>query len=189
MKRVRAPFIAVCFALLVLFPSAAPALPAKAVVYKVGVIHRTFTPPEPYEWRGGKTHALVTDIWYPADSAANEQMQWIGSVDAPFAKGAKAAPDAALVPGSEKFPLILLSHGIGGSSAMMAWFGAALASHGYIAAAVNHPGNNALEDYTLPGAVFWGQRAHDLSALLDLLLADATFGPRIDPKRVGAAGF
>lgn len=189
MNRTRAFFASLCIASLALLPFAGPAHPAKAVVYKVGVMHRQFTPPEPYEWREAKTHALVTDIWYPADPAANEQMQWIGSADAPFAKGAKAAPDAALVPGAEKFPLILLSHGIGGSSAMMAWFGAALASHGYIAAAVNHPGNNALEDYTIPGAVFWGQRTHDLSALLDLLLNDATFGPRIDAKRVGAAGF
>jgi predicted dienelactone hydrolase len=162
---------------------------AKPVIYKVGLMHRQFTPPEPYDWRGAKTHALVTDIWYPAEPAAVEQMQWIGSPDNPFAKEAKAAPDAAFLPGAEKFPLVLLSHGIGGSSAMMAWFGAALASHGYIAAAVNHPGNNALEDYTVPGAVFWGQRAHDMSALLDLLLADPTVGPRIDTKRVGAAGF
>ena len=111
MKRVRALFVALCFALPVLSPSTAPALPAKAVVYKVGVMHRQFTPPEPYEWRGAKTHELITDIWYPADPAANEQMQWIGSVDAPFAKGAKAAPGAALVPGSDKFPLILRSGG------------------------------------------------------------------------------
>jgi predicted dienelactone hydrolase len=159
------------------------------VIYKVGVMSRQFTPPEPYDWRGAKTHALVTDIWYPADPATVEQPQWIGSADAPFANAAKAAPNATPIAGLEKFPLILLSHGIGGSSSMMAWLGAALASHGYIAAAVNHPGNNALEDYTIPGAVFWGQRAHDISALLDLLLADPTFGPRIDPKRVGAAGF
>jgi predicted dienelactone hydrolase len=189
MNRARATLIVFSFVSSAFFASRASALPAKAVVYKVGVMHRQFAPPEPYDWRDAKTHALVTDIWYPADPAANEQMQWIGSADAPFAKGAKAAPDAAFVPGTEKFPLILLSHGIGGSSAMMAWFGAALASHGYIAAAVNHPGNNALEDYTLPGAIYWGQRAHDLSALLDLLLADATFGPRVDPKRIGAAGF
>lgn len=189
MNRTRSFLIAVCFCASAVYVPAASALPAKTVVYKVGVVTRQFLPPEPYEWRGAKTHALVTDIWYPADPAAVEQMQWIGSPDAPFAKGAKAARDAALIAGSDKFPLVLLSHGIGGSSAMMAWFGAALASHGYIAAAVNHPGNNALEDYTLPGAVFWGQRAHDMSALLDVLLADSTFGPRIDPKRVGAAGF
>jgi predicted dienelactone hydrolase len=187
MNRTCTFFVALSFATSALFPS--PAHPAKTVIYKVGVMHRQFTPPEPYEWRDAKTHALITDIWYPADPAAVEQMQWIGSPDNPFAKAGKAALDAAILPGSEKFPLILLSHGIGGSSAMMAWLGAALASRGYIAAAVNHPGNNALEDYTIPGAVFWGQRAHDLSALLDLLLADSTFGRRIDPKRVGAAGF
>ncbi|HKN74295.1 MAG TPA: hypothetical protein VJW94_03890 [Candidatus Acidoferrum sp.] len=152
-------------------------------------MNRRFTPTEPYDWRGAKTHALITDIWYPADPAAIEQMQWIGHEYAPFAKAGKAAPDAALIATPKKFPLILLSHGIGGSSSMMAWFGAALASHGYIVAAVNHPGNNSLEDYTIPGAILWGQRAGDLTAVLDQLLADPTFGPRIDSKRIGAAGF
>src|SRR4029077_5096228 len=156
---------------------------------KVGVTNRQFIPPEPYQWRDAKTHALITDIWYPADPASVEQPQWIGNPDTPFASAGKAARDAKPIAAPEKFPLILLSHGIGGSSFMMAWLGSALASHGFIAAAVNHPGNNALEDYTIPGAVFWGQRAHDMSALLDLLLADPTFGPHIDPKRVAAAGF
>jgi predicted dienelactone hydrolase len=189
MNRTRAFLFTLCFSYSALFFSIAQAGVPKTVIYKVGVVNRHFTPPEPYDWREAKTRALVTDIWYPADPAAVEQVQWIGSADAPFAKAAKAARDAKPIATPEKFPLILLSHGIGGSSAMMAWLGAALASHGYIAAAVNHPGNNALEDYTIPGAVFWGQRAHDMSALLDLLLADPTFGPRIDPKRVGAAGF
>ena len=139
------------------FDCTAQAGASKTVLYKVGVMHRQFTPPEPYDWRGAKTHALVTDIWYPADPAAVEQMQWIGSPDNPFGKAGKAAPDAPiLIATPEKFPLILLSHGIGGSSTMMAWFGSALASHGYIAAAVNHPGNNALEDYTIPGAILLG---------------------------------
>jgi predicted dienelactone hydrolase len=189
MNRTRAFLIALCFSCWALFLSAAPARAAKTVIYKVGVMNRQFTPPEPYDWREAKTQALITDIWYPADPASVEQPQWIGSPDAPFASMGRAARDAKPIATPEKFPLILLSHGIGGSSSMMAWLGSALASHGFVAAAVNHPGNNALEDYTIPGAVFWGQRAHDLSALLDLLLADSTFGPRIDPKRVGAAGF
>ncbi len=189
MNRTRALLIALCFASSALFPVAAPAHPAKPVVYKVGVMNRQFTPPEPYDWRDAKTHALITEIWYPADPSSVEQPQWIGIAEAPFASAGKAARDAKPIATPEKFPLILLSHGIGGSSYMMAWLGTALASHGFIAAAVNHPGNNALEDYTIPGAVFWGQRAHDMSALLDLLLADTTFGPHIDAKRVGAAGF
>ena len=189
MNRTRAILIAFTLASSALFLPTAQVRAAKTVVYKVGLMNRHFTPPEPYDWRGAKTHALVTDIWYPADPAAVEQMQWIGTADAPFAKAAKAACDAKPIATPEKFPLILLSHGIGGSSSMMAWLGAALASHGYIAAAVNHPGNNALEDYTIPGAILWGQRAADLTALLNQLLADPTFGPRIDANRIGAAGF
>src|SRR5277367_131624 len=187
MNRTRTFIFILCFS--GLFLNTAQAGSSKTVLYKVGVMHRQFTPPEPYDWRGAKTHALITEIWYPAAPTAVEQMQWIGSPDAPFAKAAKAARDAAPIAAPEKFPLILLSHGIGGSSSMMAWLGAALASHGYIAAAVNHPGNNALEDYTIPGAVLWGQRAADLTTLLDQLLSDPTFGPRIDTNRIGAAGF
>ncbi len=188
MNRSRAFVFALCFASVV-FLSAAEAGAPKTAIYKVGVINRQFTPPEPYEWREAKTHALITDIWYPAEPSSIEQPQWIGNPDTPFASAGKAARDAKPIATPEKFPLILLSHGIGGSSSMMAWLGSALAAHGFIAAAVNHPGNNALEDYTLPGAIFWAQRARDLSALLDLLLADPTFGPHIDSKRVGAAGF
>jgi predicted dienelactone hydrolase len=191
MNRTRASFFVfvLYFSSPAMFLSTAKAAPPKTVIYKVGVMHRQFTPPEPYDWRGAKTHALVTEIWYPADPAANEQMQWIGSPDTPFAKAGKAAPDAAPVAIPEKFPLILLSHGTGGSAAMMGWFGAALASHGYIVAAVNHPGNNGLEDYTLQGFSIWWERAADLTVVLDQILADATLGSHIDPKRVGAAGF
>jgi predicted dienelactone hydrolase len=70
----------------------------------------------------------------------------------------------------------------------VAWLGEALAAHGYIAAAVNHPGNNAIDGYTVPGFTLWWLRARDLSAVIDGLLADPTFGPRIDQKRIGAAG-
>ncbi len=72
---------------------------------------------------------------------------------------------------------------------MQAWLGEYLAAHGYIAAAVNHPGNNALEPYTIQGFTLWWLRARDLSVVLDRMLADRTFGPRIDKSRIAAAGF
>jgi predicted dienelactone hydrolase len=185
----RIVMVACCLSLLFFGISNASASPSKIVVYKVGVMHRSFTPPEPYDWRGAKTHELITDIWYPAGAGTAEETQWIGSADNPFASAGKAVRDAEIVPTPEKLPLILLSHGTGASSLMMGWFGTALASHGFITAAVNHPGNNALEDYTLQGFSLWWERATDLSTLLNLLLADETFGSRIDAKRVGAAGF
>jgi predicted dienelactone hydrolase len=71
----------------------------------------------------------------------------------------------------------------------MAWLGEALAAHGYIAAAVNHPGNTGAEAYTVEGFSIWWERARDLSEVISGMLADAEFGPRIDPGRIGAAGF
>src|SRR5581483_7497134 len=82
-----------------------------------------------------------------------------------------------------------LSHGTGGSAPMLAWLGTALAAHGYIAAAVNHPGNTSLEAYTPQGFSLWWERAEDLSQVIDHMLTDPDFGARIDPRRIGAAGF
>ncbi len=56
-------------------------------------------------------------------------------------------------------------------------------------AAVNHPGNNALEEYTAEGFLVWWERARDLTRVIDMLLGDAEFGPVIDRRRIGAAGF
>jgi predicted dienelactone hydrolase len=189
MNRVRTILLVPILSLQIPFLLSAQAREPDGHHYKVGVASRSFVLGKPYNWRGAKTHALITTIWYPADHASVEQPQWIGSPDSPFASAGKAAPDAKLAAAPAKFPFLLLSHGTGASSLMMAWLGTALASHGYIAAAVNHPGNNGLEDYTVQGFSLWWERATDLSEVADQMLADPTFGARIDPKRVGAAGF
>jgi predicted dienelactone hydrolase len=41
--------------------------------YKVGLTTRAFIPAGDYDWRGSQTHALVTNIWYPAVMDAQEQ--------------------------------------------------------------------------------------------------------------------
>jgi predicted dienelactone hydrolase len=87
----------------------------------------------------------------------------------------------------------VLSHGTGGNAAGMGWLGTALAAHGYVVAAVNHPGNTlgntGIEDYTVQGFSLWWLRARDLNVVIDGMLADPTFGPRIDRGRIAAAGF
>jgi predicted dienelactone hydrolase len=163
-----------------------PLLPGQGV-FKVGVGQRAFVPDKPYCWRGAKTHALLTTVWYPADSASIEQPTSIGPPDSPLFAVGSAAPGAR--PATGRFPLIVLSHGTGGSALMLGWLGAVLASHGYMAAAVNHPGNNALEPYTASGFSLWWERAKDLSEVIDRMLADSEFGSRIDSKRIAAAGF
>ena len=89
-------------------------------VYKIGVARRAFLPPEPYNWRGAENRALVSAIWYPADSNSVEQPQWIGSPEFPFASAGRAEPKASVSAAPHRFPLIVLSHGTGGSAMMMA---------------------------------------------------------------------
>ena len=156
-------------------------------VFKVGVTARDFIPAEPYDWRGAGTHALRVIIWYPAAAYAREEPQWIGPRIVPFFSAGSAAREAALAAGPRR-PLILLSHGNGGTASSLAWLGTALAAHGFVVAAVNHPGNNALEDFTVEGFSLWWLRAVDLSSVIDAMLTDKTFGSLIDPARVGAAG-
>jgi predicted dienelactone hydrolase len=109
--------------------------------------------------------------------------------DNPLFDGGRAAVDAALAPTPAEFPLIVLSHGTGGVAGNLAWLGTALARAGYVAAAVNHPGNNWIDGYTVAGFTLWWERARDLSAVIDGMLADPTFMTRIDAARIGAAGF
>jgi predicted dienelactone hydrolase len=156
-------------------------------VFKVGVTTRDFVPPEPYDWRGANTHALRATIWYPAAADAQEKPQWIGPRFVPLFSAGSAAPDAAPAAGT-RHPLILLSHGNGDMAASLGWLGTAFAAHGFIAVAINHPGNNVLEDYTVEGFSLWWLRAVDLGAVIDAMLDDKTFASQIDPARIGAAG-
>ena len=156
-----------------------------AMTYKVGETTRRFPGNPDTNWREAATHALVTVIWYPASAEAVEKPQ---SVDGVFEAGAWEE-NAQMAATPEKFPLVLLSHGTGGSALQLAWLGPVLAAHGFVVAAVNHPGNNATEDYTPAGFGLWWERAKDISTVLDRMLADREFGPRIDASGVGAAGF
>ena len=85
--------------------------------------------------------------------------------------------------------MILFSHGFGGTARMMGWFGTALARAGYVVIAVDHPGNNGLDQMTAAGAVLPWDRAQDLRAALDAAKADPAIGPHLDPARIGVSGF
>jgi predicted dienelactone hydrolase len=160
---------------------------AEDTAFKVGVTARDLVPGEPYDWRGSRTQALRAMIWYPAAAEAREEAQWIGPPILPFYSAGSAARDAPFAAGARR-PLILLSHGFGGSASDLAWLGTALAARGFIAAAVNHPGNNASEAYTVEGYSLMWLRAVDLSAVIHALLDDKTLGNQIDRARIGAAG-
>src|SRR5204862_7055030 len=99
----------------------------------------------------------------------------------PFFSTGSAARDAKPAPGPKR-PLILLSHGYGGTVSDLAWLGAALAAHGFIAVAIDHPGNNGQEGNTVEGFSLMWLRAVDLGAVIDAMLADKTFGDQVDSR-------
>ncbi len=165
------------------------ALPATA--QKVGMITRDFTDEQRQNWQGTAPRPLRTAIWYPATAtAAESETIFGGPPDKEVFAPIKVAPGVEISPAKPKYPLVVLSHGTGGSAVQMMWLGHHLASRGYIVAAVNHHGNTAAERQpAAQGLLLYWERARDLSVLLDKLLADPLFGLRIDREHIGAAGF
>lgn len=86
-------------------------------------------------------------------------------------------------------PLVILSHGHGGSRWGHHDLAERLADAGFTVAAIEHPGDN-YRDQSGAGTerVAFG-RPRQVSALITALLADPAFGPRIDPSKIGVAGF
>ena len=79
---------------------------------------------------------LAVAIWYPAPPGTVEETT---NFDGIFpGRGAWEAP---LQASPARMPLVLLSHGSGGDGANLAWLAEALAGQGWIAAAVDHPGD------------------------------------------------
>ncbi|HEY2752953.1 alpha/beta hydrolase family protein [Phenylobacterium sp.] len=127
-------------------------------------------------------------VWYPAAKEAVEQRIDIGPPGKPFFIVGAVAQDAPFSDAKPR-PVILFSHGFGGTARMMAWFGAALAREGYVVVAVDHPGNNGLDKMTVAGAILSWDRAQDLRAALEAVKADPTIAPHLDIHRLGVAGF
>ncbi len=154
---------------------------------KVGLRTFNFRDTGRPSWNGTGPRPILTDVWYPAIESAKEQTVPIGPASAPLFTAGRAARDAQPAPG--KYPLVLLSHGSGGSALQLGWLGSSLARSGYIAAGINHHGNNALEPFTPEGFLLWWERARDLSAAIDFVLEAPAIGDLVDAERIGAAGF
>ncbi|MFZ6655628.1 alpha/beta hydrolase family protein [Undibacterium sp. TJN19] len=153
--------------------------------YPVGLKMMQYEDSTRLDWTGSKPRPLATAVWYPADAGVEEK-NW----DVSIFKAGRNAMGAPMLKTPEKLPLILVSHGTGGSAASMAWLAESLAANGYIVAAVNHHGNTGYEGTPrLEGFVVWWDRPKDLSVLIDKLIADPVLGKRIDTSRIAVAGF
>jgi predicted dienelactone hydrolase len=156
----------------------------------VGMVTRDYVDPKRQDWARSGPRPLRTVIWYPADDPSERETIFGGPPDrVPFV-AVDVAGGAAVSRRAERYPLIVMSHGTGGSALMLMWLGRRLAANGYIVAAVNHHGNTAAEIQMAPqGFLMYWERPRDLRVAVDRLLADPVIGPRIDRAHIGAAGF
>ncbi|MEM8838379.1 MAG: alpha/beta fold hydrolase [Pseudomonadota bacterium] len=147
--------------------------------YRTGLI----TDPARSNWQQDGARPIAWSAWYPADEPL--------SIEPPpesfFALG-----DVALnapVKETGRLPVVLLSHGTGGTAESLGWLARFLANEGYVVLAANHHGNTGLEPYRAEGFLCWWERAADLSLLLSALDEDSIFKGRLDRDDVSAVGF
>ncbi|UOA15972.1 alpha/beta hydrolase family protein [Sulfitobacter dubius] len=129
-----------------------------------------------------RARPVAASIWYP--SANRTYRAPVG--DGPIFDPTFAFIGPAIAEGEH--PLILLSHGSGGNSDSLGWLTSGLVANGAIVLAVNHPGSTS-GDSSPRRSVDLEARANDLTAALDMILADPAFAPFIDPDRIGVVGF
>lgn len=116
-------------------------------------------------------------VWYPVEpqvlgeKSSNEWDRFMVAVNAPIAsKGTKK-------------PVVVISHGYGGTPHQLSWLIEKLVYHGYIVLGVQHLD---VEEGKL-NINHW-QRARDIQSIIDLFLSK-DFSSNADTNRIGVAGF
>ncbi|KAL3106496.1 hypothetical protein niasHT_011873 [Heterodera trifolii] len=105
----------------------------------------TMTPPALMRWRPDKEYVVgLANYQGMSMVKMNFFLDWI--------VGDKKSPvhwHAPVVPGEQRFPLVIFSHGISGSRFVYTTVCASLASHGYVVAALEHRDGSCCWTYTL----------------------------------------
>lgn len=123
--------------------------------------------------------AIASAAWYPT--------KWAGIPTALGPYRIEVAVDAAPTPG--RFPLIVFSHGTGGSGFNHHDTASHLVQHGFVAVTLTHPGDNFEDTSAFGTDVPLLGRPRHVVTVLDAVLKDATLGPLLDARRIGVVGF
>ena len=129
----------------------------------------------------GRDREISFEILYPAaDQAAVTAERHVWIYDLPIARDAPAQDE-------EAHPVLLTSHGTGGSRWDFFWLAEQAVAAGFIVISVEHPGDNWTDRAPLSSLQVW-ERPRDLSYVLTALLEDPNWGSRIDAEQVVAVG-
>lgn len=125
---------------------------------------------------------VQTAFWYPGDGEGRE----IAVGENPVFHGTPVVQDAGMRAG--RYPVVLMSHGLGGNMRTLSWLSAGLAERGAVVISVNHP-NSTTRDFDVERGLQHWTRVRDLQAGLDVALTDPQLSAHLDASQVWAAGF
>ncbi|AKM03544.1 alpha/beta hydrolase family protein [Burkholderia pyrrocinia] len=138
--------------------------------------------------------AGVKFVRIPADAAGPElkAIVWTPCADTAQAftvgpyelKGKRDCPTAG-----DKLPLVVISHGHGGTFLDHHDLPETLADAGFVVAAINHPGDTFSDMSRAADIQEFVERPVDIKRLVDYMLGNASDAARIDPARIGFFGF
>ncbi len=117
-------------------------------------------------------------IWYPSTAAPADEK--IGPFQQRVARGGPVT--------GELLPLIVISHGTGGTSLGHYDSAIALADAGFVVVAVTHPGDNARDHALSFKSENFSGRARHISLTVDFMLTGWRDHGRVDPARIGVFG-
>lgn len=118
-------------------------------------------------------------VFYP--SAQARGVAWIGPYEL------HATRDAPAIPGAK--PLVVISHGHGGSDLGHHDLVVYLASHGFVVATLQHPKDNYQDTSGNGTAAVMIGRPIQVKATISMLLNDPHWKALINPDKIGVAGF
>ncbi len=140
-------------------------------------------------WDGSGPRPLSWAAWYPASEDASERALFGSPSSEPWFSIGPAARDAPVHPARPRYPVVLLSHGTGGTVMHLEWLARDLARRGFIAIGVDHHGNTTSEPYRAEGFLCWWERARDLTVLLNSIEASGAFAGHVDMGKIFVAGY
>lgn len=155
-------------------------------------------------WSAGQEETLTVAVWYPT-AAQPKSYNYAGSTSG------NVAIDAAPYAESGPYPLLVFSHGYGGSGLSAVFFTEALAARGWIVAAADHHDRYSavrirtgqVEDYDRRGLLRHAReiaassyedrqdylyRLDEIKVVIDRMLAQDSFGRFIDQNRIAVGG-
>jgi predicted dienelactone hydrolase len=122
---------------------------------------------------------IDAELYYPARGRSQTEPHV-------FVYAIEVARDGAYA-GERQRPLVVLSHGTGGTPFDMAWLARKLVDEGHLVIAPAHPGDT-FGDHSLLRALETWQRPQDVTSLLDAVLSHPVWRRRIDASRVAIVG-